>query len=125
MRSDDYNRWLLPPDMMIERQLHKMLFPSETRSDGDGRLLRLGGTIYRFEFDRENRTAVLTVDYTVRILVDRRPAGSGSLSVTTQRTLTDDTPAAAAAAMSGCVEESVAAARKFLIETNAEAQKAK
>lgn len=125
MLSDDYSRWLLTPDLMLERQLQKALFPRETRSNGNGLLLRLGGTIYRFEFDRERKMAVLTVDYTVRIFVNRRPAGSGSLCVTTEKPIEGDTPASAAAAMSGCVEDSFAAVRKLLTETNAEAQKTK
>jgi len=125
MLADDYNRWLLSPDLMLERQFHKALFPRETRSGGDGRFLRLGGTIYRFEFDRTNKTAILSVDYTIRIFTDHRPAGSESLSITTEKPINGDTAASAAAAMSECVAESVAAARKFLIETNAEAQKSK
>lgn len=125
MLSDDYNRWLLTPDLMLERQLYKALFPRETRSRGDGRLLRLGGTVYRFEFDRTNKTAILTVDYTIRVFTDRRPAGGGSLSVTTEKPIAGDTPAAAAAAMSECVAESIAAVRSYLTETNAETQKSK
>ncbi len=125
MLSDDYSRWLLTPDLMLERQLHKALFPRETRNPGNGRLLRLSGTIYRFEFDRENKTAILTVDYNIRIFVDRRPTGGGSLSVTTEKPIEGDTPASAAAAMSGCVADSIAAVRKFLTETNAETQKTK
>jgi len=125
MLSDDYNRWLLMPDLMLERQLQKALFPRETRSDGGGLLLCLSGTIYRFEFDRESKTAVLTVNYTIRIFNDRRLAGSVSLSVTTEKPIEGDTPASAAAAMSECVADSIAAVRKFLTETNAEAQKTK
>ena len=125
MLSDDYNRWLLTPDLMLERQLHKALFPRETRNNGGGQLLRLSGTIYRFEFDRESKTAILTVDYTIRIFVDRRPTGGGSLSVTTEKPIEGDTPASAAAAMSGCVADSIAAVRNFLTETNAETQKTK
>lgn len=123
MLSDDYNRWLLTPDLMLERQLQKALFPRETRSNDNGLFLRLGGTIYRFEFDRRSKTAILTVDYTIRIFVDRRTTGSGSLCVTTEKPIDGDTPAAAAAAMSECVADSIAAVRKFLAETNAEAQK--
>jgi len=125
MLSDDYSRWLLTPDLMLERQLHKALFPRETRNSDNGRLLRLSGTIYRFEFDRENKTAILTVNYNIRIFVDRRPMGGGSLSVTTEKPIEGDTPASAAAAMSGCVADSIAAVRKFLTETNAETQKTK
>jgi len=125
MLSDDYSRWLLTPDLMLERQFHKALFPLETRSDGKDRLLRLNGTIYRFEFDRTKRTAILSVDYTVRIFDNRRPAGVSSLSVTTEKPILGDTSASAAAAMSGCVTESVARVRKFLIEINAGVQTAK
>ena len=125
MLADDYNRWLLTPDLMLERQFHKALFPRETRCSEQDRLLRLDGTIYRFEFDRTKRTAILSVDYTIRIFNNRRPAGVSSLSVTTEKPILGETSASAAAAMSGCVSESVARVRKFLIEINAGAQTAK
>ena len=127
MFSDDYNRWLLSPDLMLERQLHRALSPrEEVRTGGrNGRFLRLGGTIYRCEFDRGQKKAVLSVDYTVRVYVDRRPVRTENLNVSTEQTIRGNTPAAAAAAMSECMAESIAAVRALLLEVNQDEQKAK
>ena len=97
MFSDDYNRWLLSPDLMLERQLHRALSPrEEVRTGGrNGRFLRLSGTIYRCEFDRGQKKAVLSVDYTVRVYVDRRPVRTENLNVSTEQPIRGNTPAAA------------------------------
>ncbi len=118
MFADDYNRWLLSPDQMLERQLHKALQPHEARGGDEEKLYRIGGTIYRFEFDRKMRAACVTIDYVIRVFENRRSVGSYNLSITTERAIAGDTPAAAAAAMSGAVEESIVAVRKFLLEIN-------
>ena len=127
MFSDDYNRWLLSPDLMLERQLHRALSPrEEVRTGGrNGRFLRLSGTIYRCEFDRGQKKAVLYVDYTVRVYVDRRPVRTENLNVSTEQPIRGNTPAAAVAAMSECVAESIAAVRALLLEVNQDEQKAK
>ncbi|MBS1368530.1 MAG: hypothetical protein HPZ91_01125 [Lentisphaeria bacterium] len=118
MISDDYNRWLLSPDLMVERQLHKALSPEETRSSGrNGTFARISGTIYRFDFDRERRKAILSVDYTVRVFTDRKPVRSESMNVKTEETIRGNTPDAAAAAMSECMEKSIAEVRSMLIDT--------
>lgn len=120
MFSDDYNRWLLSPDLMLERQFHRTLSPREgVRSGGrNSRFLQVRGTIYRCEIDRERKSAVLSVDYSIRVFVERRPVRTENLNVSTERPLRENTPAAAAFAMSECVAESIAAVRALLLEVN-------
>lgn len=119
--SDDYNRWLLSPDLLLERQLQQSLSPDGARASGrSGTFARIGGTIYRFDFDRDARKAVLSVDYTVRIFSDRKPISSESVTITTEEAIRGNTPAAAAAAMSGCVEQSIARVRTMLMQTKME-----
>ncbi len=122
MVSDDYNRWLLSPDLLLQRQLQQTLSPEEVRSGGrNGMLARIGGTIYRFDFDSAARKAVLSVDYTVRIFSpDRKMVGSDSVTVTTEAEIQGNSPEAAAAAMSDCVEQSIARVRDLLLQNKSE-----
>ncbi|MDR0932066.1 MAG: ABC-type transport auxiliary lipoprotein family protein [Victivallales bacterium] len=116
MVSDDYNRWLLTPDLMMERSLHSALSPSTMRQGGrDGTFARISGTIYRFDFDRQRRMAVLFIDYNVRVFVDRKPIKSESLNVKIEEPINGNTSDAATAAMSVCMDKSVAAVRQMLI----------
>lgn len=118
MISDDYSRWLLSPDQLLERQLYKALSPDGMRSSGrNGTFARISGTIYRFDFDSSERKAVLSVDYTVRVFSDRKPVSSESITVTTEEPIRGNTPEAAASAMSGCVEQSITRLRALLTET--------
>ena len=118
MIADDYNRWLLSPDLMLERQMYRILSPDGERASGrNGTFVRISGTIYRFDFDLSPRQAVLSVDYTVRIFTDRKLVGSENLAVTTREAIHDDTPDAAAEAMSRCVQHSINRVRAILAET--------
>ena len=84
-------------------------------------LARIGGAIYRFDFDSAARKAVLSVDYTVRIFSpDRKMVGSDSVTVTTEAEIQGNSPEAAAAAMSDCVEQSIARVRDLLLQNKSE-----
>ena len=84
-------------------------------------LARISGTIYRFDFDSAARKAVLSVDYTVRIFSpDRKMVGSDSVTVTTEAEIQGNSPEAAAAAMSDCVEQSIARVRDLLLQNKSE-----
>lgn len=121
MVSDDYSRWLLSPDLLLERHLQQALSPDGARLSGrSGTFVRISGTIYRFDFDRDARKAVLCVDYAVRVFTDRKPVDSESVTVTTEEPIRGNTPAAAAAAMSSCVEQSIVQVRTMLEKTKTE-----
>jgi len=54
-----------------------------------------------------------------------RRGGGKNLNVSTEQPIRGNTPAAAAAAMSECMAESIAAVRALLLEVNQDEQKAK
>lgn len=128
MFSDDYNRWLLSPDLMLERQLTRALSPRERgphrRKKRPVSAVGRNHLPLRIRPGTEKK-AVLSVDYTVRVYVDRRPVRTENLNVSTEQPIRGNTPAAAAAAMSECVTESIAAVRALLLEMNQDEQKAK
>lgn len=71
MLTDEYNRWLVSPELLIERRLRAaMPDPEEIRRSGE--TVRLGGTVYRFELDRKRKLAVVGVDYSARLLTAPR-----------------------------------------------------
>ena len=111
----------LLPDLLLERHLQQALSPDGARLSGrSGTFVRISGTIYRFDFDRDARKAVLCVDYAVRVFTDRKPVDSESVTVTTEEPIRGNTPAAAAAAMSSCVEQSIVQVRTMLEKTKTE-----
>ena len=107
MLTDEYNRWLVSPELLIERRLRAaMPDPEEIRRSGE--TVRLGGTVYRFELDRKRKLAVVGVDYSARL------SDGASLERNTlcEAPIRDDSPAAAVRAMSEAVERSAAAAKQ-------------
>ena len=59
MQTDEFNRWLLDPELSLERFLRGEL-------KGSGRKdIRVRGVITVFEFDAEKRLAVLAADFTL------------------------------------------------------------
>lgn len=122
MLTDEYNRWLVSPELLIERRLRAaMPDPEEIRRGGE--TVRLSGTVYRFELDRKRKLAVVGVDYSARL------SGGASLERNTlcEAPIRDASPAAAVRAMSAAVEKSTAAAKLLvseLLEKEAENAKA-
>ncbi len=111
MLTDEYNRWLVSPELLIERRLRAaMPDPEEIRRSGE--TVRLGGTVYRFELDRKRKLAVVGVDYSARL------SDGASLERNTlcEAPIRDDSPAAAVRAMSEAVERSAAAAKQLVLE---------
>lgn len=110
MLTDEYNRWLVSPELLIERRLRAAM-PDPEKVRRSGETVRLGGTVYRFELDQQRKLAVVGVDYSARL------AGGASLerNILCEAPIRDDSPAAAVRAMSTAVEKSAAAA-KLLVE---------
>ncbi len=111
MLTDEYNRWLVSPELLIERRLRAaMPDPAEIRRSGE--TVRLSGTVYRFELNRKRKLAVVGVDYSARL------PGGASLERSTlcEAPLRDDSPASAVRAMSLAVEKSTAAAKLLVTE---------
>ena len=111
MLTDEYNRWLVSPELLIERRLRAaMPDPEEIRRSGE--TVRLGGTVYRFELDWKRKLAVVGVDYSARL------SDGASLERNTlcEAPIRDDSPAAAVRAMSEAVERSAAAAKQLVLE---------
>ena len=101
MLTDEYNRWLVSPELLIERRLRAaMPDPEEIRRSGE--TVRLGGTVYRFELDRKRKLAVVGVSLERNTLCEAP--------------IRDDSPAAAVRAMSEAVERSAAAAKQLVLE---------
>ncbi|MBQ9500924.1 MAG: hypothetical protein IJU70_02080 [Lentisphaeria bacterium] len=106
MVSDEFSRWLLDPELMLERYLR-----DEVRGGGSASV-RIRGVITRFEVDVERRAAVLAVDFVLRI--DDRSAG---VSCRAQKALPAGgiTPAGAAQAMSECASAVAEELRKHIL----------
>lgn len=116
MLTDEYNRWLVSPELLIERRLRAaMPDPEEVR--GNSEVVRLSGTVYRFEFDRRRKRAVVGVNYSARLSDGGRLERDAFYEVP----MRDDSPATAVQAMSAAVEKSAAAARMLVQELLKEA----
>ena len=116
MLTDEYNRWLVSPELLIERRLRAaMPDPEEVR--GNSEVVRLSGTVYRFEFDRRRKRAVVGVNYSARLSDGGRLERDAYYEVP----MRDDSPATAVQAMSAAVEKSAAAARMLVQELLKEA----
>ena len=116
MLTDEYNRWLVSPELLIERRLRAaMPDPEEVR--GNSEVVRLSGTVYRFEFDRRRKRAVVGVNYSARLSDGGRLERDAFYEVP----MRDDSPATAFLAMSAAVEKSAAAARMLVQELLKEA----
>ena len=116
MLTDEYNRWLVSPELLIERRLRAaMPDPEEVR--GNSEVVRLSGTVYRFEFDRRRKRAVVGVNYSARLSDSGRLERDAFYEVP----MRDDSPATAVQAMSAAVEKSAAAARMLVQELLKEA----
>jgi hypothetical protein len=59
MQTDEFNRWLLDPELSLERFLRGALKGSGKED------IRVRGVITAFEFDAEKHLAVLAVDFTL------------------------------------------------------------
>ena len=107
LSSDEYNRWLLSPELLLQRRIRTEL---PDPAGEMGKSVRLNATIYRFEFDRARHTAVLSVEF------------SGKAGDVTERTsqLTyetpyeGDAPEAAAKAMAVNAERAAQAVRELI-----------
>lgn len=67
MVPDEFSRWLLDPELMLERFLR-----DEVR--GEGKVsVRIRGVITRFEVDVKQRAVILAMDFSLRI--DERSTG--------------------------------------------------
>ena len=95
MHNDEFNRWLLSPELMLERFLREEF-------NGTGKTeVRVRGVITSFEFNAEKHLAVLAVDFTLY-------SGEQSISFkakSEKRFARDsrDLPQAAADAMEKCI----------------------
>ncbi len=96
MTTDDYNRWLLSPDQLLTRKVYEQ-FSGEAKK---GESVRLNGTIYQFEFDRNAKKAIFGISYSLR----PQSSQEQMYSFSTEESAADDSSAAYAAAMSKCVE---------------------
>ena len=57
VETDKYARWLVGPDQMLERELHRVLNTTDTSS------IRLNGNVLACEFDRPSHQAVLEIAF--------------------------------------------------------------
>lgn len=105
MVADEFSRWLLDPELMLERFLR-----DEVRGEGNVSV-RIRGVITRFEVDVKQHAAVLAMDFVLRI--DDRYA---SISCRAQKALPkgDTTAAAAAQAMGECASAVAEQLRKHI-----------
>lgn len=108
MLTDEYNRWLVSPELLIERRLRAAMPDPEKQAQLD-EAVRLSGTVYRFEIDRGGRKAVVGVDYSARF-----SGASLERNTLCEAPLGDDSPAAAVRAMSEAVEKSAAEAKQLV-----------
>ncbi|MBO5307855.1 MAG: hypothetical protein IJZ19_04115 [Lentisphaeria bacterium] len=60
VETDEYARWLMSPDQMLERELHRTLNTTDFTS------VRLTGNVLTCEFDRSSQQAVLEVSFEAR-----------------------------------------------------------
>jgi len=106
MVADEFSRWLLDPELMLERFLR-----DEIRGKGNVSV-RIRGVITRFEVDVKRRTAVLSMDFSLRI--DDRTAG---VSCGAQKALPAGgiTAAGAAQAMDECASAVAEQLRKHIL----------
>ncbi len=112
MRKDEYSRWLMEPETMLERQLRVEFANPEVGTEA--RFLQLAGTIYRFEFDRVRRMAVLGISYRIRL---SESTFSAERDILLEEPWKGKLPEGGVAAMSECMRRSAEMARQFAIAT--------
>ncbi len=117
MEADEYSRWLLTPDLKLERQLMSILDDRPSES-GLQNYLQLNAVIRRFEFDPAAKQALFEVEFTVRVFRDKLIKRSVSKSVRCTAPVKENSSAGYAAAMTQCIHEAALAARKLLETTN-------
>lgn len=116
MEPDEYSRWLLPPDQMLERQLRETALAGRP-AESEGRdYLQLGAEIRRFEFNRTTNEAQLDVEFTVRVFRERRAVRSVSEVVRCASPFSGGSAAECAAAMTQCFHTAAEAARNLLLQ---------
>lgn len=116
MESDEYSRWLLPPDQMLERQLRETALVGRPAESGGRDYLQLGAEIRRFEFNKTTREALLEVEFIVRVFRDRRAERSVSEVVRCVSPFAGGSAAECAAAMTQCFHTAAEAARNLLLQ---------
>ncbi len=121
MEANEFRRWLLSPDLLIERRLRADFSTFGEGAKGDAlkprdAYVRFDGTLVRFEFDAAGKRAELGMDYTLKLYLDgalkRTVTGSRLFSVPVE----GSSAAAEAAAMSRAVDELAAAVRERILE---------
>ena len=115
MQTDEYNRWLLVPELLLERRFRAELPLPETFA-ADTPEIKLDCAIYRFEFDRVRQQAVLELTLTARTRGHDRHR-----QLRFEVPIDGDTPEAAVGAMSAAAARAATAARQ-LVETAARAR---
>lgn len=122
VRTDVYNRWLMSPELMFERELRRALGPAD-ESGKAGCYVRLSGTLFKFEIDAVRSRAVLEVEFSAAFYRDRVLQRTENAASTFETPLKNDSIEAASEAMSHCVGEAAAFAAKLVkkaVESGAE-----
>lgn len=116
MVASESGRWLLSPDLLIERRLLADFSGSDDGASKPEAFVRIDGTLVRFEFDEAARTAELGMDYTLKLYLDgalrRTVTGNRRFSVSVE----GEGAAAEAAAMSRAVDQFAAAIREQIVK---------
>lgn len=106
LASDEYNRWLLSPELLLQRRIRTQL----RDPIGTPLNVRLDASIYRFEFDRARHSANLSVEFTGK--ADEITEHTGLLSY---ETIYDkDVPESAARAMAINAEKAAYAVKELV-----------
>jgi len=99
----EYQRWLLSPELMLQRCMYGAFCVDPTADDG--KLPQVSCILFRFEFDEKERTARLSADFEIR-----RANGSRTLRVDFSSPVKGDIAGGAGAmAMSECAKQAISA----------------
>ena len=106
--ADEYNRWLLPPEVMLQRMFIAAL---SAKDAADLPAVKVVGVLYRFDFEVEEKMAAAAAEFTFRFrnAVIRR-------NIVKKATCKADTAAARAAAMDQAVAEMAAEVARVIAE---------
>ena len=103
IRCDEFNRWLLDPELLLERYLRNSV-------SGSGKHpVSVRGTLLAFEMDLQRHEAVLKMDFTLVSEGRRKNISCGAVK---RFSAAEDRVTQAVNAMTGCAEEIARQLRK-------------
>jgi hypothetical protein len=114
VETDKYSRWLMGPDQMLERELHRTLNIAASSA------VRISGNVLTCEFDQGKQQAVLEVSFEVcKGSCTRRIKKQFTVPVELKKNSSQRKQAASMAkAMSSCFRQAASAAAELINEIN-------